>query len=220
MDTDNNYVALSQAQWNQLFDQLKGINNRILNANAGSADFSNKVLNDFISNSASVLIFVSDMPSGISLGDYANQGFFSATNFPIFDSYSNSNNAATMESDQLSKLKSNRNLVSDPAQRKDKFHIFSWTLTQQADDVLNPDRAIMNLAVSVYDDLFNNAYNAFTPQSFPNVLYMDAFAIRDKPVVFPYDKPATVTPSADVAALAMAVNNGIAGRNSYITNGT
>ncbi|OCK83889.1 PLC-like phosphodiesterase [Lepidopterella palustris CBS 459.81] len=219
LDTDNNYVDLSQAQWNQLFAQLGSINNRILNANPGNTDFSNNVLNDFIQNSASVLI-IAQLPGGISLGDYANQGIFSQANFPVFDSYSNSNSAETMEADQLQKLAANRNIVADPGSRKDVFHLLSWTLTQQPEDVLNPDRAILNLAVTVYDDLFSTAYNAFTPESFPNVLYMDAYAIRDKPVLFPYDKPAAVTAYPDVYALAMAVNNGIAARNSYVTSGS
>lgn len=122
-----------------------------------------------------------------------------------------------MESDQLQKVKDNRNLVADPGARKDKFHVLSWTLTQQPEDVLNPENAIMNLASTVFDDLFSKAYNSFTAESYPNVLYVDAFGIRDKPSVFPYDKPRTVPTNADIAALAIAINNGKAGRNSYIT---
>jgi hypothetical protein len=46
-----------------------------------------------------------------------------------------------------------------------------------------------------------------------------ALGIRDKSVVFPYDKPRSVPVNNDIAALAIAVNNGIAGRNGYITGG-
>ncbi|KAF2814969.1 PLC-like phosphodiesterase [Mytilinidion resinicola] len=218
LNTDSNYADLTQAEWNRLWDQLKGINNLVLDPNPGNTDYTTKVLNDFIGNSPSVFV-INQLPNGISLGNYATQGFFSSANFPMFDSYSDSNSAATMEADQLQKVKDNRNIVADDGARKDTFHLLSWTLTQQAEDVLNFDKAIMNLAVSVYDDLFDKAYNAFTPESFPNVLYMDAYAIRDKCVVLPYDKPATVSAYPDVYALAMAVNNGIAGRNPYITGG-
>lgn len=216
LDTDNDYKDLSQDQWNKLFDTLKGLNHRFTVQNPGKTDFSNKVLNDFIADGPSVFT-IAQLPSGISLGDYANQGFFNQDNFPFYDSYANSNNADTMKKDQLDKLKAERNLVADAAKRKDKFHIFSWTLTQQAEDVLILDKAIMNLAVSVYDNLFVDAFNAFTPESFPNVLYIDAVGIRDKPVVFPYDKLASVSKNFDMASLAIAVNNAKAGRNSYIT---
>ncbi|KAF2473247.1 PLC-like phosphodiesterase [Lindgomyces ingoldianus] len=219
LDTDNDYKNLSQDQWNKLFDTLKGINNRHAVSNPGKTDFTNTVLREFIQDRASVFIFA-QLPNGISLGDYANQGFFMQDNFPIFDSYSNSNNAGTMEKDQLQKVKDNRNLVADAGQRKDRFHILSWTLTQQPEDVLNPDKAIMNLGASVFDDLISNAYNSFTPQSFPNVLFVDALGIRDKPVIFPFDKPVSVGTNFDIAALAIAVNNGMAGRNSYITGRT
>ncbi|KAF2738186.1 PLC-like phosphodiesterase [Polyplosphaeria fusca] len=216
LDTDNDYKDLSQDQWNKLFDTLKGINNRFTVNSPGKTDYTNTVLNDFIGKSASVFIFA-QLPGGITLGDYANQGFYNQDNFPLFDSYSNSNDANKMEGDQLQKVKDNRNLVADGSKRKDKFHILSWTLTQQPEDVLNFDKAIMNLGVSVFDDLVDKAYNAFTPESFPNVLYVDSMGIRDKPVVFPFDKPRSVATNTDIAALAMAINNGKAGRNSYIT---
>jgi hypothetical protein len=216
LDTDNDYKDLTQDQWNKLFDTLKGVNNRFTVQNPGKTDYTNKVLNDFIGDSASVFIFA-QLPGGISLGDYANQGFFNQDNFPIFDSYSNSNDPTTMRNDQLRKVKANRNLVGDAGQRKDKFHILSWTLTQQAEDVLNPDKAIMNLGAEVFDDLVDKAFNSFTPESFPNVLYVDALGIRDKPVTFPFDKPRSVPTNTDIAALAIAVNNAKAGRNGYIT---
>lgn len=216
LDTDNEYKDLTQDQWNKLFDILKGINNRFTVTSPGNTDFSNNVLGDFITDRASVFV-IAQLPNGITLGNYANQGFYSGANFPFYDSYSNTNNRANMESDQFRKLKENRNLVSDSSARKDKFHVLSWTLTQQPEDVLNFDKAIMNMAADTFDDLVSEAWNAFTPESFPNVLYVDALGIRDKSVVFPYDKPRTVGVNNDIAALAIAVNNGIAGRNGYVT---
>lgn len=216
LDTDNNYKDLTQAQWNNLFDTLKGINNRYTVPNAGNTDFTSKVLGDFITDRASVFIFA-QLPSGISLGTYADQGFYTSTNFPYFDSYSNTNNLETMKTDQFAKLHGNRNIVSDPSALKDTFHTLSWTLTQQPEDVLNFDKAIMNMAAEAFDNLVSDAWNAFTPQSFPNVLFVDALGIRDKPVVFPFDKVRSVPVNNDIAALAIAVNNGMAGRNGIVT---
>ncbi|KAF2828377.1 PLC-like phosphodiesterase [Ophiobolus disseminans] len=216
LDTDNDYKALTQSQWNSLFDALKGLNNRYTVSNPSSTDFSSSKLSDFITDRASVFT-IAQLPNGINLGDYANQGFYTSANFPFYDSYSNTNNRATMKNDQLAKLAANRNIVADPALRKDKFHILSWTMTQQPEDVLNFDRAIMNMAAEAFDDLVSEAWNAFTPLSFPNVLYVDALGVRDKSVVFPYDRPRSVGVNGDVAALAIAVNNGFAGRNGIVT---
>jgi hypothetical protein len=104
LDTDNDYKDLSQDQWNQLFDQLKAVNNRFTADNPGGHDFSGDTLGNFITDRASVFIFA-QLPGGISLGDYANQGFFNQDNFPIYDSYAESNDAEQMKKDQLDKLK-------------------------------------------------------------------------------------------------------------------
>jgi hypothetical protein len=211
LDSDNNYVSLSQAQWNSLFQQLTGINNLFVTSNPPS-DLTDLTLSQLLpQNSASVLV-VAELGNGISLGDYASKGIYSSSSFPHFDSYSDSDNVQTMETDQLAKLASNRNVAA--TNTKDQFHLLSWTLTQQ--DPLGD--AIVNIAVSVYDDLFSTAFNAFTPTSFPNVLYMDAFACRDRAVTNPLkSKPDSVPAYWDVAALAMAVNFGVAGRNSFVT---
>jgi uncharacterized coiled-coil protein SlyX len=216
LDTDNDYKDLNQDQWNLLFDKLKGIDNRYITDNPGNTDFSNKVLGDFIIDRASVFI-VAQLPPSIHIGDYARQGFYASNNFPFYDSYSNSNSLRIMEDDQLKKLKEERKLVHDASSRKDMFHILSWTLTQQPEDVLNLDRAILNLNAAAFDDLVEKAWNAFTPESFPNVLYVDALGIRDKSVVFPFDKPRQVPVNNDIVALAIAVNNGMAGRNGVVT---
>jgi hypothetical protein len=217
LDTDNRYVDLTQAQWNELFDTLKGINDRFTVKNPGTTDFSNKVLGDFITNRASVFI-VARLPSGISLGDYANQGFYSDVHFPLSDYYSDTNDRTTMKADQFRKLRDDRNVVADAATRRDTFHVLSWTLTQQAEDVLLYDKAILNMGAAAFDDLVSEAWNQFTPQSFPNVLYVDALGIRDQSVFPLSSRPIDGVPvTGDLVALAVAVNNGMAGRNGYIT---
>lgn len=216
LDTDNDYKELSQDQWNQLFDQLKGLNNRFTVADPGTTDFSANTLDSYIKDAASVLV-IAQLPGGVSLGDYASQGFFHQDHFPVYDSYANSNSYDAMRDDQLTKLTAERNIVADDGARKDKFHVLSWTLTQQVEDVLNPEKAILNLASEVYDQLYTDAFNAFTPESFPNVLYVDAMGVRDKPSRFPYDDPEEVGRTYDLISLAMAINNVKAGQNVYIT---
>ena len=108
-----------------------------------ATDFSNSRLAEFITDRAAVLI-VAELPDGISLAKFANQGFYStARNLPTYNEYSNSNSLATMKADQKAKLKAKRNIVASETDRKDVFHVFSWTLTQQPGDVLNFDKAIM-----------------------------------------------------------------------------
>ncbi|USP73780.1 PLC-like phosphodiesterase [Curvularia clavata] len=217
LDTDNSYQDLTQTQWDDLFTTLKGINSRHIVSNPGNTDFSNYRLADFITDRAAVFI-VAQLPSNMQLGAFANQGFYSGRNFPFYDQYSNSNNLETMKNDQLAKLKQQRNIVADARERKDVFHIFSWTLTQQPEDVLVFDKAIMNMAVSAFDSLISDAWNAFTPQSFPNVLFVDSLGVRDKSVVFPFDKVKSgLSTNTDIAAFAVAVNNAFAGRNSVVT---
>ena len=74
------------------------------------------------------------------------------------------------------------------------------------------------MAVSAFDSLISDAWNAFTPQSFPNVLFVDSLGVRDKSVVFPFDKVKSgLSTNTDIAAFAVAVNNAFAGRNSVVT---
>lgn len=216
IDTDNNYKELRQDQWDSLFNTLTCLDNRFVVANPGRIDLTDRPLRDFITNRASVLVIVK-LADGIKLGGYANQGIFTRQNFPIYNRYSNTTNQARMQSDQLDKLRKHRLIVSDPLKRKDKFHVLSWTLTQHAKDVFNFNKAIMNMAAGAFDDLVSEAWNAFTPEVFPNVLYVDALGIRDKCVVFPYTKVKVVNVNRDIAALAIAVNNGMAGKNAYVT---
>jgi hypothetical protein len=235
LDTDNKYKDLTQTQWDDLFTKLKRINNRYIVDSTDAIDLSNYRLGEFITDRASVLM-IAHIPESITLGDFAKEGFYSSYNFPLYDEYSNSNSLANMKSDQLAKLKQNRNIVAEESEKKDMFHIFSWTLTQQPEDVLNFDKAIMfvvsftspslpytnvtyrNMAASAFDDLISEAWNAFTPQSFPNVLFVDSLGVRDKSVVFPFDKPKQgLQSNYDIAAFAVAVNNGIAGRNGVVT---
>lgn len=196
---------------------MKGIRDLYIADSGNIGDLTNLPLSNYLAPGKAAVLVVADIPSDISLGNYGREGIFSRGNFPLYDSYSNSNNGGNMQADQLRKLAENRNIVADGAARKDIFHVLSWTLTQQ-----NPitEDAIVNLAVSVWNPLFTNGYNAFKPESFPNVLYMDAYACRDRAAKNPFaNGPDDVPAYHDVTALAMSVNNAIASKNTYITGG-
>ncbi|KAL1621070.1 hypothetical protein SLS56_009376 [Neofusicoccum ribis] len=203
IDTDNDYVDLTQTQWNSLFDQLLGLNYRLNTTGISSTeDVSQRALSQFIGDGPSVLI-VAELPSGITLGDYFAKGILaSSPNFPFYNVYSNTDDLATMSSDQLSKLSTNRKTPDDT------FFLLSWTLTESVIDTIwgsipipGDLNSILELAGTAYQPLFESFGN-FTAESYPNVLYMDLFGA--------YDQDAA-SPSTEVAALALAIN-GIAGR--------
>ncbi|EKG14873.1 hypothetical protein MPH_07913 [Macrophomina phaseolina MS6] len=203
MDTDNDYVDLTQSQWNQLFDQLSGLNYRFNTTGVStSEDVSQRTLNQFIRDSPCVLV-VAELPSGITLGDYFAKGIVAnSPNFPFYNVYSNTDDLNAMSSDQLSKLSDNRKKPDD------EFFLLSWTLTESVIDTIwgsipipGDMNSILELAGTAYQPLFETFGN-FTSSSYPNVLYMDLFGTFDQDAA---------SPSAEVAALALAIN-GIAGR--------
>ncbi|KAH7062144.1 PLC-like phosphodiesterase [Macrophomina phaseolina] len=203
MDTDNDYVDLTQSQWNQLFDQLSSLNYRFNTTGVStSEDVSQRTLNQFIRDSPCVLV-VAELPSGITLGDYFAKGIVAnSPNFPFYNVYSNTDDLNAMSSDQLSKLSDNRKKPDD------EFFLLSWTLTESVIDTIwgsipipGDMNSILELAGTAYQPLFETFGN-FTSSSYPNVLYMDLFGTFDQDAA---------SPSTEVAALALAIN-GIAGR--------
>lgn len=148
IDTDKDYKDLSQAQWNDLFTTLTKLNYRFTINNPSTTDLSRYKLADFITDRASILLIV-ELPRDITLGAFANQGIYTSANFPTYNAYSKTNNLATMQQDQLAKLRAQRKIVGNAGARKGVFHVFSWTLTQDVNDVLNYDRAIMYVSLSL-----------------------------------------------------------------------
>ncbi|KAF2090633.1 PLC-like phosphodiesterase, partial [Saccharata proteae CBS 121410] len=201
-DTDNSYVDFSQDQWNTLFTQLAGLNNRLNTTDLSTTDdLTQRTLSQYIGNGAACVLVVAELPSGISLSDdYFAQGIVnSGSSFSFYNEYADTDNLTAMELDQISKLASNR------ATPDDTFFLLSWTLTESAVESVWGDipipggfNTILALAGSAYEPLFNSFGN-FTAQSYPNVLYMDLMGAT-------FDADAT-TPNTDIAALAMAVNN-------------
>lgn len=203
LDTDNDYADLTQDQWNTLFDQLTGLNH-LLNTTgiASTDDVSERTLSQFIGDGPCVLV-VAELPSNITLDSYFAKGIIAMTpNFPVYNSYSETDDLDTMAADQLTKLANCRKNPDEP------IFLLSWTLTESVIDTIwgsvpipGDLNSILELAGTAYQPLFETFSN-FTAQTYPNVLYVDLFGT--------FDQDAT-SPSTEITALALAIN-GIAGR--------
>lgn len=209
------HERLTQAEWNRLFDQLKGLNHRLINfVTRDDEDITHRPLRDFIKpDRAGVVVFIDapsqDVDGAIKPGAYLKDGIFSSRNFPYFNSYSATDDFGKMRDDQLGKMRANRRVVPGG---DDRFFMLSWTLTA------GPHQDILRSTTKTYYPLFE-AFNAFTPESFPNVLYVDAFGMQyPQKLNLPGDfVPFPPRKTRDITALAMAINNGMAARNKYIT---
>ncbi|KAK2762469.1 hypothetical protein FQN53_007520 [Emmonsiellopsis sp. PD_33] len=203
LDTDNGYKPFNDEQWNGAFDIFEGLNNRRPNL---EGDLSDKTIEEYIGGGKACVILIS---SGGKVRP--EKGIYSTSQFPKYDSYSNSDDISAMADDQIAKLKGNRNIVSGDADRKDVFHVFSWTLTLTR--IL--DRTIAEQSIELaYDPLFWRGYSAFTPFSYPNVIYMDFIGSAEQDART-YEKA-----NGEVTALAMAVNMDIASQNCYVGGGS
>jgi hypothetical protein len=218
LDTENGYRAFTQAQWLELYQKLKNINHRFISTKTPTItdDLTAMRLNEFISpTEGRVLIIGSDAPEAL-----LSEGIFARTNLPVFDSYANTPNERLMATNQLQKLERERSITADDAQRKDTFFILSWTLTNNVESILK-GKSIAHLALDLaYDSIFWRAYNSFTPESYPNVLYMDFLGTADwAPTIPGQPKWPAMPPDGtypDVMLLAMAVNLQIASQNKYV----
>jgi hypothetical protein len=218
LDADNGYRTFTPMQWLELYQKLKNINHRFISDKTPTItdDLTEMRLNEFVSQTEGrVLIIASDAPEAL-----LSEGIFARTNFPLFDRYANTPRERLMATDQLQKLESQRWIVADDKSRKDTFFILSWTLTSNVESILR-GKSIAHLALDLaYDSLFWRAYNSFTPQSYPNVLYMDFMGTADwAPSIPGQPRWPAMPPNGtypDVMLLAMAVNLQIASQNSYV----
>ncbi|OAX80911.1 hypothetical protein ACJ72_04748 [Emergomyces africanus] len=201
LDTENGYKRFNDEQWSKTFDLFQGVTHL---RGGLEGDLSEKKINEYIGNGqASVIIIASGGPVR------PDKGIYSTRQFPRYDSYSNTDDIVAMANDQIAKLKGNRNIVANDAERKDVFHIFSWTLTLSR--VF--ERTIASQSIELaYDPLFWRAYHAFTPFSYPNVLYMDFIGSAEQQ----NGSRSFEKTTGEVTAMAMAVNMVIASQNCYV----
>jgi hypothetical protein len=186
LETDEGYIPFSQDQWNGLFSQLSNLNHLFVAPNPTSVDLTMLTLNDFIGSQPAVVVVVEPSSPGISLGGYASSGFYTTANFSVYNQYSDTDNLAAMEQDQLSKLAAQR-----PNPNAGYF-LLSWTLTQSSSDaVAGP--SILDLA-NTANSALPNILPACSAQTYPNIILID-----------------NVTSGTGIANLAMEVNSRVTG---------
>lgn len=186
------YPPFTQDEWNGLLEQLLGLNNLFIVNNPANVDLTMLQLSNFIGgNSAAVIVVVDPSGSGISLGDYANKGFYTASNFTVYNNYSDTNDPDQMTNDQLTKMNAQR---PNPDA---SYFLLSWTLTQSNTEATTcslstsiiPIFSILDLAGKAHPPLYDKLLRYSSDKTYPNILYIDNVH------------------TSDIAALAMAVNS-------------
>ncbi len=177
---NSSYRDFTQEEWNNLFAELKNIDNLHVVKDNPDIDLTKLVLNDFISNKAAVVIVVE---ATVDLGSYEGNGFYLYKNFNVYNSYAGSNDVNTMSNDQLTKMQD---------QTGKSYFLLSWTLTQNNTEVttcsLGTASSIKDLANNANQHLAEMVYPKVSKSDYPNIIYVDNIV------------------NSDSAAMAMAVN--------------
>jgi hypothetical protein len=194
---------LTSNEWCDLLTHLRQrLNYRF--PNSTGVDLTALPLRDFIGSGPAVVVVGRPDDPSITLDNLgcgfvpAAEGFYAPHNFPLFDSYSNTDDLNAMRNDQLAKKLS----VERPGPDAKSF-LLSWTLTQ--DDFtaafcpvfIPPDPyaqplplpSVLALAAKAKPSLYQDVLPVSNRRTYPNVLYIDDVN------------------SPDIAALAMAVNS-------------
>lgn len=187
---NDSYRSFNQDEWNRLFDKLSALKNLCVVANPTTADLTKLSLETFIGGGkAAVLVIVAS--DGVNPGAYAEKGFYTSKNFPLYDSYSNTNDVNTMMRDQLKKMAEQRTTPDS------SYFLLSWTLTQSATQASTCSTgfadSIQKLAYTANPLIYKELLPACSARTYPNILYID------------------FVNTSNIAALAMAVNS-IAGQ--------
>ena len=167
------YAPFTQAQWDALLTILEGINNRYRDPNPTTVDLTQLNLQHFIGNNqAAVIVVVDPSGSGISLGAFANQGFYSPGNLNVYNQYSDTNDLETMANDQLVKMKTQRTSQNSPC------FLLSWTLTQSDGQAVACGLGVgscTSILISPHGQsaLCGKLWPACASQCYPNILYTD-----------------------------------------------
>ena len=162
---NDSYRPFDQAEYERLLNDLLRLQNRfVAPGDPTTVDLTTLTLNDFIgSGNAAVVIIVES--ASISLGNFANQGFYDHAQFNAFNSFADKNDANEMIADQLNKLNQ---------QRPANYFLLSWTLTQQ-DQQLVIGPSIRDLADTANALIFTKLIPALSNDKFPNIVFLDDF---------------------------------------------
>jgi hypothetical protein len=168
------YIPFTQDQWIGLFNELLQIKDLYVSPNPMTDDLTTLPLSDFIGDNKAAVVVVVALDQGITLGNYANQGFYlDPTNFNKYDQYSNTDILSNMISEQLQKM--NAFWVKNP--HPNSLFLSSWTLTLQTGDIIDTDLGNSNYSILNYAAKANSSLNqlleACTSQCYPNIILTD-----------------------------------------------
>ena len=113
--SDRKFPVFNQNQWDALFTQLDEIN--CLYHHSLDTELQKLTLNDYIEKQCAILLIV---PDEVNLGKRYGKGYYSSTDFQIYNKYSDTNHLNYMVHDQLNKMEENFGKT---------YFLLSWTLT-------------------------------------------------------------------------------------------
>jgi hypothetical protein len=122
--SNTNYQRFSQDDYNGLMAQLNTVSCLYTNTQAG-IDITQIPINSIIGSGAGVIFIIDDTDESgtpISTGTYTGKGFFTASAFPTYNSYSDAQDVNVMAADQFNKMRRER--------AAGNYFLLSWTLTQ------------------------------------------------------------------------------------------
>jgi hypothetical protein len=172
-DTDHGYNLFNSDQWNGLFKLMSGLKHLYV-APKGTTDLTRLSLKSFIASSGAVIVVVRGYNN---LGSYANNGFYTGSQYPMYNNYSNTDSDDDMRHDQISKMQTQRaSPDSDP-------FLLSWTLTLQLGTSIGiVGSSIIDLAQRVLPELYGTpaeptagVWSFMNKNTYPNVILIDAW---------------------------------------------
>lgn len=187
MDTDHDYERLSQDQLEDLFEQLLGLKHRFI-APKDVTDLTTLPLEDFIKDGPAVLIILDNAQAGEDMkpASFADKGFYTDKNFPVYNQFANTDNVNDMSKDQLKKM-------NDEAPKDNNLFLLSWTLTTPLDIRAKSMEAGARLMGDVWPVVRDKGEKDGV---FPNLIMVDGIG-----------RAGAAIKGGNVAALCMAVNS-------------
>lgn len=162
-NTDEDWRGLDDEEYGRLFTELERIEHRCTSVPLDT-DLSVLPLSSFISDTASVIVIISD---AVPIPLPPNSGIFPHDTLHIFNSFANTPLASAMRSDQIEKLAAQRTSRDSP------MFLLSWTLTTPLD--------IRGLATQAHELLFEpgdqGLWSTIIKQkdkgTYPNIIMVD-----------------------------------------------
>lgn len=190
MDTDHDYSRLSQTQLEDLLDQLLDLNHRFIAPEDVTDDLTTLSLEDFIRDGPAVLIILDNAQAGESMelpASFADQGFYTDENLPVFNRFANTDGVEEMSRDQLGKMR-------DESGGNDELFLLSWTLTTPLDIRAKSVEAGARLMGDLWPVV--RGEGSGEGGGFPNLIMLDGIG-----------RVGAAIKGGNVAALCMAVNS-------------